>query len=221
MVCDIEMQVVNTYNIDKRIMFYWSKLYSSEIYKGQDYNSLHKAIAILIADFELKELQTLPKFHTIWEIREQKYREIVLTNMLEIHIIELPKIMKYLGKNKGSKKNKDELWSMFILNPEKIGDNIMEENEDIKKAKQELDKIQQDKNEQYLADLRMKYILDQKAIRASGYEEGKEEGRTVGIKEGIKEVQIKTAKKLLNLGMSISQIIEITELTEDEINKIQ
>ena len=35
-VCDIEMQVAKNDNIEKRIMFYWSKLYSQEIHRGED-----------------------------------------------------------------------------------------------------------------------------------------------------------------------------------------
>ena len=71
-VCNIEMQVAKKDNIDRRIMFYWSKLYSSEIYKGQDYDVLHKTIVILIADFQLDNLKRIPKFHTKWQIREEK-----------------------------------------------------------------------------------------------------------------------------------------------------
>ena len=39
--------------------------------------------------------------------------------------------------------------------------------------------------------------------------------------EGKKENKIETAKKLLKLKMPIEQIIEVTELTKEEINEIQ
>ena len=52
--CNIEMQVLNHKSIDKRIMFYWSKLYSSNIKSGQNYNSLKKTISILITNFEME-----------------------------------------------------------------------------------------------------------------------------------------------------------------------
>ena len=71
--CNIEMQLVQKTNIEKRIMFYWSKLYSGEIKEGDDYTELHKTIAILIADFELDNLKPIEKFHTKWEIREEEY----------------------------------------------------------------------------------------------------------------------------------------------------
>ena len=116
-VCDVEMQVAKNDNIEKRIMFYWSKIYSQEIHKGEDYDVLQRTIVILLANFELDNLKELPKFHTKWQIREEEYRKIILTNTLEIHILELPKLKRQIEKNKGKKKTKIDLWSMFLLNP--------------------------------------------------------------------------------------------------------
>ena len=73
--CDIEMQVVTYSNIEKRVMFYWSKLYTSNIKEGQRYNSLNRTIAILVADFELEKLKAIPKGHTKWKIREEMYQQ--------------------------------------------------------------------------------------------------------------------------------------------------
>lgn len=88
------MQVAKKDNIEKRIMFYWSKWYSAEIHKGEDYDVLHKTIVILIANFELDKLKEIEKFHTKWQIREEEFRKIVLTDTLEVRIIELPKLKK-------------------------------------------------------------------------------------------------------------------------------
>ena len=46
------------------------------------------------------------------------------------------------------------------------------------------------------------------------------EGREEGRKEGIKEGKIKIARKLLKKKMKIDEIIEITELTREEIEKL-
>ena len=215
-ICNIEMQVVKSTNIEKRIMFYWSKLYSGEIKEGDDYNELHKTIAILIADFELDNLKTIEKFHTKWEIREEEYSKIVLTEVLEIHIIELPKLIKQLNKNHTSKKDKVVLWSLFIQNPKELGEEIMSENEDIKKANEELEKISADKHEQYLAHLRQKHIMDTKAVEEYGYLRGKEEGKA----EGKKENQLEMIKSMLKEGLSIEIISKVSKLSVDEIEKL-
>lgn len=219
MICNIEMQVVQQKDIDKRIMFYWSKTYAAEIRESQKYSVLRKAIVILIANFELQNLKEIPKFHTKWQIREEKYRKIILTDTLEIHIMELPKLEKQLSKNKGNKKDKLALWSMFILNPENIGEEDMKENEDLRLAKQELEKLKQDEHERYMAELRMKHIRDSQAIEDYGFDRGLEEGIKQG-KEALKNNKLEIARKLLKLKMSIKQVSEITGLTENEIKRI-
>ena len=238
--CNIEMQVVQQQDIDKRLMFYWGKLYTEEIKERQKYSILPQTIVILITDFQLKKLKEIPKFHTKWHIREEEYRKIILTNTLELHIIELPKLLKQLKENNGLKKNKIVLWLMFILNPENVGEKDMEKNEDLKLAKKELEKLKQDDHDRYMAELRMKYIRDMNGIkdyafnegfeegREAGLEKGLEEGKAEGIKEGLAQglaqgqnkKQIEIAKKLKLLKMPIAQIMEITELTEEDIEKI-
>ena len=37
---DIEMQIIDNHNIEKRILFYWSRLYSKQIEIGVDYEKL-------------------------------------------------------------------------------------------------------------------------------------------------------------------------------------
>ncbi len=71
--CDIEMQVVSQSDIEKRIMFYWSKMYTKTISKGEGYESLNKSIVVLIADFELDILKQIKKYITKWNIREEEY----------------------------------------------------------------------------------------------------------------------------------------------------
>ena len=54
-----------------------------------------------------------------------------------------------------------------------------------------------------------------------GLKQSVEEGRKEGIEEGIHLKQISTVKKLLERGMSIKDIAEIEEITEEEVIKIQ
>ena len=89
----------------------------------------------------------------------------------------------------------------------------MEENEDIKEAKEELDKISQDD------------ILRRKALRAElermDYEQCMYEAKRDGMKEGIEKNKMETAIKMLQKGIDIETIIEVTGLTKEEINKIK
>ena len=95
----------------------------------------------------------------------------------------------------------------------------MEKGEDkaIQKAKEVLEEISQDERERYLAELREKYILDQKAIEDAGYDKGLKDG----MSQGHKERNIEIAKNLLKLNMPIEQIKKVTGLTEEEIKKLK
>lgn len=205
--CDIEMQVLNNKNIEKRIMYYWSKMYAAGIKRGEDFINLKKSISILIANFELDNLNNISKFHTEWKIREKEYSKIVLTEVLEIHIIELPKLI-YLIENDYKQNDKLVIWSKFLLNPDKLEDYEMANNEDIKLAKNELDKLNEDEYEQRIAELRQKHILDTKSMISYGYDKGLEEGK--------KEI----AKRLIAKGLDIKEIMDITKLTREDIENI-
>lgn len=219
--CDIEMQVVSKSDIEKRIMFYWSKMYTQTIKQGNSYDNLKKTISVLIADFELENLKGIEKYITKWNIREEEYKSVILTDILEIYIIELPKFLRYV-KNKNTKNL--NLWVEFIRNPEVIFMN--EENDDktveetknaIEKAKKNLEEISNDEHERYLAHLREKHIRDQYAIEKHGYQRGIKEGLDRGRIEKQKEI----VRKMLEENINIDIIMSVTGLQQEEIEKIK
>ena len=211
-ICNIELQIVDKKNIIERILYYWSRLYSRQIKSGEDYKILQKAIVILITDFKIENLEELD-YHSRWKIMENKQgKKIILTQKLEIDIIELPKII-------GKEKEQDNLldWLYFLENPksERVTKK-MNENENLKEAVKKLDNLSEDERMQRIADLRQKAIMDEKAI----YEKGLEVGIEKGIMEGSRKEKIEIAKKMLELKIDKETIAEATGLTEQEIEKI-
>ena len=219
---DIEMQIIDKKNSAKRILFYCAKLFIRSLKSGKDYNSLKKTISILIADYELDELKEVRKYLTKWNIREEDYSKIILTDAMEIYIIEIRKFKKY----QGTKRYKElDSWIKFIENPEVIDMS----NKEIVMAKKVLDEISQDEHERYLAEMREKYILDQNATEAAGYDKGLKEGHKKGIEEGIKEGHEKgveegkkeIAKKMLEEKLDIELIEKVTNISKEELKKMQ
>ena len=210
-ICNIELQIVDKKNIIERILYYWSRLYSRQIKSGEDYKILQKAIVILITDFKIENLEELD-YHSRWKIMEDKQgKKIILTQKLEIDIIELPKII-------GKEKEQDNLldWLYFLENPksERVTEK-MKENENLKEAVKKLDNLSEDEKMQRIADLRQKAIMDEKAI----YEKGLEVGIEKGMKEGSQKEKIEIAKKMLELKIDKETIAKATGLTEQEIEK--
>ncbi len=112
--CDIEMQVIDQRDIEKRILFYWGKMYIQTIKSGNNYDSLKRCIVILITDFDIEIFKEIPEYITKWQIREEKYKKLVLTNDLELYIISLNKAKNSTINKKGGLYN----WLKFINNPE-------------------------------------------------------------------------------------------------------
>ena len=205
--CNIEMQVMNSKNLIERILYYWSRIYARQIKTGEDYNLLEKTIIILITDFEIEGLTELD-YHSRWKIIETKCRKKILTEKLEIDIIELPKIK---GREKENNKLLD--WLYFLENPKsRRVTEKMEESKEIKEAVEKLDSLSEDERMQRIAELRQKAIMDEKAIYAKGLDDGREEGKVHTKKE--------IAKNMLKKGIDIKDIEEITGLTKEEIEKV-
>ena len=162
---------------------------------------------------------------TIWNIREKQNPEKVLTDLLEIRIINLKRIREAYQKDKESKKNQ---WVMFLEDPNsREVQEIMEKNEDVKKAVVTVREMSEDEKMERLAELRQKAIMDEKALYNTGIREGKELGRAEGEKigratgkeEGKHENKIEVIKRMLNANLSIDLIKECTNATDEEIEE--
>ena len=150
---------------------------------------------------------------TIWSIREKDNPEKVLTDLLEIRIINLKRIREAYQKDKDSKKNQ---WVMFLEDPNsREVQEIMEKNEDVKKAVVTVREMSEDEKMERLAELRQKAIMDEKALYNTGIREGKELGRA----EGEQKEKIEVIKRMLNDNLNIEMIKKYTNATDEEIEE--
>ena len=211
---NIEMQSGNYEFIKDRLTFYLCKTFGMEaIRAGENYKDTRRTVAVLICKDKLNVLKEIPKWRTTWHIREDEYRTEVLTNKLEVVIIEIEKITKKIYSNKISKESKEYLWYKFFLKPKELGERELENNEEIRKAKEEYEKMVGNLSEARLALSRKMAIMDKNSIWQEGMEKG--------IQKGDKERSIKIAKKMLEKNKDIGEIVEFTELTKEEIEKLK
>jgi len=205
---NIELQVRPYKYMESRMLEYWASMYGNKVHRGQEYGKLKPTISILIADYKLEKTKNISGYHTIWNLREEKHQEMKLTNDIEMHILEIPKIQD-------TELEKDELaqWLKFIDNPENEEvEKLMYENEYYKQAREELAYLSGDENFQRWVESRAGFLMDQATEKA--------ESRREGFVEGEKAKQLKIAKKMKAKNMPIEEIIELTELTREEIEKL-
>ena len=207
--CDIEVQLASNDNIAERFVYYWAKMYAANLKIGDTYSDLRKTISIIILDDDFKLTKNLEKPQTTWKIRESEATHLVLTDYFEIIIIEIPKVVKAYQKTPN-----DEVlqWMLFLDNPEKEEvARIMEENKNIKEAKEELERISQDDILRRKALNRTLEIADKLQLK----KEAKE-----AREEGIKDTKEQIVKELINMNLSVQQIAKAVQLSEDEVEKI-
>ena len=213
--CDVEMEMINRGNIEIRLMRYVSKIFIKGLKVGEKYVEAKDSIAILIANFELAKHKEVKKILTEYEMREKDYGNIVLTDKVKIYILELPKIERMKSEDKNL-----NLWIKFIkdLEVKKLADNkekdekLEETIKEIQESKEKYEELCQDEHARYIAELREKYVEETASVRQMGYEEGLETGQEKEKK--------KTAKIMKDKKYSIDEIMQITELSKEEIEKL-
>jgi predicted transposase/invertase (TIGR01784 family) len=89
-VIHVEVQCADTGEMKERMAVYDAKLLGEQIKSGEDYKDVKRVISVLITDFVLLEEQK-KDYHTRFKLRNED-GSIVLTDALEIHILELCKI---------------------------------------------------------------------------------------------------------------------------------
>ena len=218
--CNVEMQMADKKNMIKRMLYYWARQYAKEIGKKEEYKELKRTIVVLIANFEFDKLRELG-VHSRWKIIEEERRKIVLTEDLEFNIIEVPKMYK----EKQARDEKLIEWLKFLENPEsKEVQGYMKKNENMKEAREKLDKMSKDEKVRRMAELRQKALMDEREAEYTGYSNGLEDGIKQGMKQGLEQGIGKgyreIAKKMKGKGKDINEIIELTGLSKEEIEKL-
>ena len=199
---DIEVQLTDQGNMDKRTLFYWGKMYLENIKQGQDYTSLEKVITINILDFEFLGTENYQSSFHLWEDIEKDY---MLTDVVEIHFLELHKFRN--KKDKDYRENAIERWLMFLEKDisETTLKELMSLDTAIEKAEQKIEYLSSDEEAMRI------YYERERSLH--------ERANMISSAEERKAVEI--AKNLLNMNIPVEQIALATGLTEEEINKIR
>ena len=199
---NVEIQVKNDPDYRDRTLFYWAKLYSSELKSGEDYSELKQTITINIINFNMFEGAD---YHT--EVAAMiKGTNEVFSDKFSIHFFELKKIGK-----KPDPKNKKELWLQFI-NADSEEDFEMINQTDIpimKKAVKVIYDMSEDTKIREVARLREKALHDEASALKNAKAEGLAEGVSIGKNEGKNEERANLIANMKALGMTDEQINQI------------
>ena len=223
---DIEMQVKDYHNIDKRSMAYVTKMYSDQLEVGDKYEKPLKTISINILNFNYFKRNT---YHSIGRMKFEKIEKEKYVDMgyekedeyvnedIEVHYIELP---KFKEKNPGVN-SKLEQWLWLICGEGEKAEMAKNENKEVKKASEVLHKMSLSEQERWLYDSRKFREWDERSLREYEANEARQDGIKIGKDEGKKEAKLEDAKKMLDKKIEIETIMEITGLAREEIIKLK
>ena len=209
---NIEMQMTDYKNTIERSIFNDSGVYHESLMKNDDFKKAKRVIGIWILCYNIFDDGP---FHEIARLKRD-YENILLTNKMEFHYIQLPKF-KEKCKRVSSKL---EQWLTFLLN-EDLEEIKMIDNEFVQKAEDELEYINADEEERMRAKFRERAEWKYHADMKSTYSEGKNDGIKEGLKQGIKEQKITIAKNMLAEKIDIHIIAKTTGLTIEEIENLK
>jgi predicted transposase/invertase (TIGR01784 family) len=207
---NIEVQLRNEWNMDRRSLFYWGQEYYSSIKSGQDYLELPNVIAINILDYDY--LDTL-NFHTVFNLRERSETNLILTSALEIHFINMVKWRK--GKTRDIANDPLNRWLAWFdeKSPPELVEEVIGMDMAIMAANEKLRTVSFDEREMHAYNMWVMAQCDETSRINGALERGEQKGE--------KKKAVEIAKNALTEGVSIELISKTTGLDIKTIQNIQ
>lgn len=179
-------------------------MFSSQLSRNEDYSLLNKVICINILDFIMEDEKEAHSKYVLMNPKTQKELE----DTVELHFVQLKLSHKCNNRNLSD-------WMEFLkmTSIEEVVE-LANRNEFIKKALEELERINNDPKKRDIYEAREKELRDQ----ISEINSAEKEGEKKGAKKGAKESYINTARSLLKLNMSEKDILNNIEGLSDYLS---
>ena len=216
---NVEVQLADENDMIERSLFYWSRLFSGQLESGHFYDQLERTICINILDFNLMDTDD---YHSSYRLKERD-RNDELTDLLEIHYIELKK-MKDI-KDVSEVKTQLEAWIEFLKHPEsRVSYELAHQHETIREAKEELLALSCDRKYRLHYEARFKEWMDRlnrmHYAEKKGIQQGIQQGIEQGIERGIQQNKVEIAKQLMDV-LDVQTIAIKTGLSLDEVLQLK
>jgi predicted transposase/invertase (TIGR01784 family) len=199
-VSDVEIQVDDVPNFRERLVLYGSKMVSEQIGRGDEYAAIKRVISIVITDYVL--LPEEATYHNIYRLLNTKTHQ-PFTDLIELNTLELPKLP--------AEDESSDLWTwMKFLTCEKQEEFAMvaEKNPQVEKAVAVLMDLSDDERTRLLEESREKARRDWASRMRGAWE------------KGAHQRAIEIAAKLKKTGSPLDVIVEITELSPEEVARL-
>jgi predicted transposase/invertase (TIGR01784 family) len=210
---NIEVQLGNEYNMERRSLFYWSKVYYQSLKEGENYRELPNVIAVNIVGYDFPHGGGV---HTRFTLREDSDPSLILSPALEIHFVNMIQWRKLREKDIAS--NPLHRWLAWFdeESPPELVEEVLSMDSAIMAANERQDFVIQDEAafRTYWSRRGAEHdrISNLNGARREGEEIGRQEGQVIGQQIGREEKAIEIARNALAKNIPLELIHDITGL---------
>ena len=206
----VEMQNNKRGSLENRSMVYLSKLYGMQWRKGDsNYEEIKPVTLYWLLNYQYKKNEILE-----YQMLETKLHDQFGEN-LKVKICNIHKMKDRKYQLLFQAKSKEEL--KVLERDSKLGP-VVKEIMKFNRDEREYERMEMLENMWTIEDEKKFQLME---ARREGRLSGKKQGLKEGRKEGRKEGLLKAASNLLSKGVSIEFIMEVTNLSKNEIQKLK
>lgn len=215
---NVEMQISEDYNFDKRAIYYWARLVTDQLSEGMMFKELKKTISINILDFNF--IPNTEDVHSLYKIiNVATGTDDRLHDIFELHYVELKKFKKTYRQLTTAL----DRWSAFLtraaeLDKAQLPDELAQDKA-IVKAVEAVDRMF-DEEERQVYETRMQAFADVASKIASAEEHGLRKGMEEGLRKGQQRKALEIARNLLD-ALDDATIAAKTGLDEAEVKRLR
>ena len=198
-------------NLKGKSVYYLTDLHSSQPSKGlQRYDHLSRTYQITFCSYTVFASQ--PNYVNSFSLRHDTTGEL-LCDAIQIFFVELSKLKDLLKKPVNEMSDLDK-WSVFLQyapdqeHREKVNE-VIESEEVLQMAGNLLMSISQDERERAIFRSRRKFQTDLQSDLATAEDRGRRDSK------------IEIARNALQMGMAIDDIVKLTGLAHDEVERLK
>lgn len=203
-----------------RNFLYFVAIMLEDIKRGKNYNPKKKYIHISLDFSDKNNLQNITKYRCYDVVNK-----VVTVKNITLYYVNVSRIKRICKENKDLQKEYALLYALDLGKEELIEFAERTDNKMVKKYKDEITKLNDDtiviKSLTYEEDREMLMNAIKEDYLEEGRELGVKEGHMLGIKEGQNQNKLETAKKLLEMNMSLDDIVNVTGLNKKNVIEIK
>jgi predicted transposase/invertase (TIGR01784 family) len=185
----VEMQAAPHPGLRQRVLYYWARLYTSQLVRGDHYVELAPTVGVFLLSFV--ELPTT-RFHSVFRLMEAE-EQVVLADDLVIHVLELPKRPRCAP---AAGEAAVLHWCRFFAAQSELElEQLATMDPNLRQAKNALERLSADPAARELARERelavWNYERGLRLARREGRAEGREEGREEGERGLLRRLMLR------------------------------